>query len=113
MKAIHWSKKEKRIFKAVKNCLQQRFGNALCEIKVFGSRARGEHTPESDLDVMILLDVPVDWRIKREIRYLLAEISLEYDVLLSTRIFSTSEWQSPLFRITPLFNSIEREGILI
>jgi len=111
MKAIRWSKKEKEIFRALKRLLQQRFGNALCEIRVFGSRSRGEHTPESDLDIMILLDIPVDWRIRREIRYSLADISLEYDVLLSARIFSTSEWQSPLFRITPLFTSIEREGI--
>ncbi len=111
MKKIHWSKKEIEIFEVVKNCLRQRFGDALCEVRVFGSRARGEHTPESDIDVMILLDLPLDWHIKKEIHFLLADIDLKYDVIISARIFSSAEWQSPRFRITPLFNSIEREGI--
>ncbi|MFQ5646561.1 MAG: nucleotidyltransferase family protein [bacterium] len=91
--------------------MQQRFGDALKEIRLFGSRARGEHTPESDLDIMILLDIPVDWRLRKEIRYMLVDIDLEYEVLLSSQIFSVAEWQSPMFRITPLFKSIEREGI--
>ncbi len=113
MMATRWSKKEKEILEVLKNRLQQRLGGALSEIRVFGSRVRGEHTPESDLDVMILLNIPVDWQTRKEIRYFLAEISLEYDILLSARIFSVAEWRSPLFRITPLFKSIEREGIPI
>ncbi len=113
MEAVHWSKKEKEILAALKKQLQQRFGSAVKEVRVFGSRIRGEHTPESDLDVMILLSIPVEWQTRKKIRYLLAEINLEYDVLLSARIFSVAEWQSPLFRITPLFKSIEREGIPI
>lgn len=113
MKAICWNKKEKEVFEALKAQLQQRFGSALREIRVFGSRARGEHTPESDLDVMILLDIPVDWHIEKEIHFLLADIDLKYDTFLSARIFSTTEWHSSRFRITPLFESIEREGIRV
>jgi len=111
MKVIHWTKKEKQALEALKEQLRQRFGDAVKEIRAFGSRVRGEHTPESDLDVMILLDMPVDWRLEKEIHYLTADIDLEYDIVLSTRIFSVAEWQSSLFRITPLFKNIEREGV--
>ncbi len=110
---MYWDKKEKEIFSTLKRQLQEKYRNAVKEIRVFGSRARGEQTPESDIDIMVLLDMPVDWRIKKEIHSLLAEIDLEYDVILSARIFSVDQWQSPLFRITPLFKSIEREGVLV
>ncbi len=113
MKAICWDKRESEIFETLKKRLQQRFGGAVSEIRVFGSRTRGEHTPESDLDVMILLDMPVDWRIRKEVHFLIAGIDLKYDVFLSARVFSVAEWQSPRFRITPLFKSIEREGICV
>lgn len=111
MKIIRWSKKEKEALETLKNKLRERFGDALSEVRVFGSRIRDEHTPESDIDVMILLDTPVDWRLEKEIHYLLADINLEHDIFLSARIFSTHEWQSSRFRITPLFKAIEREGV--
>jgi uncharacterized protein len=40
---------------AVKVALRQRFGDRLAGVYLFGSRARGDHGADSDLDVAVLL----------------------------------------------------------
>lgn len=113
MKNRNWTQKEKQVFSALHEGLKSRFGEAFKEIRVFGSRIKGGYTSESDLDVVILLDTTIDWRSRKEIHFLLADINLEYDVILSARIFSLNQWKNPGFQVTPLFQSITREGILV
>ncbi|HEY6578427.1 MAG TPA: nucleotidyltransferase domain-containing protein [Rhizomicrobium sp.] len=40
----------------VKTALERRFGERLAAVYVIGSRARGEHRPDSDLDVAVVLN---------------------------------------------------------
>lgn len=44
----------------IKGTLRQQFGVA--RIAVFGSYARGEQTPTSDLDVLVEFERPIGWR---------------------------------------------------
>ena len=52
----------------IKETLEQRFGEALEGVYLFGSRARGEHRPDSDVDVAVVL---------RRVRGPLAAVDLE------------------------------------
>jgi predicted nucleotidyltransferase len=45
---------------ALQRRLQQRFGRRLKGLILFGSRARGEHTADSDADVAIVLAGPIE-----------------------------------------------------
>lgn len=56
------------------------YGERVKGIYLFGSRARGDHTPESDADVAVVLD-DADWDFWTE-KLRLADIS--YDFLMST-----------------------------
>lgn len=49
------------------------YGPRLKGIYLFGSRARGDHTPESDADVAVVLD-DADWNFWKE-KLLLADLS--------------------------------------
>jgi len=113
MKKTYRNNKEKEIFEVLRKLLQQKLGSTLTKIMVFGSYARKENTSESDIDIVILLDIPVDWQLKKEIHFLMADIDLQYDIVLSARVFSIVEWESSRFRSTPLFQAIEREGVTI
>ncbi len=48
----------------LKKRLLDRYGERLVRFIVHGSYARGEHTPESDIDIMISLNHPVDYQLK-------------------------------------------------
>ena len=51
---------------------------------LFGSRARGEAEPDSDMDVLLELDLErLDLATKRRIRRLAGEVSLKHSLLIS------------------------------
>ena len=78
---------------------------------MFGSRARGQATKESDWDILILLNrSQVNRILEKEFRDELFEVALEIGEPISTFVFSKSDWES-IHAITPLYQSIKREGI--
>lgn len=83
------------------------------QVILYGSRARREGTAESDWDLLVLLDGPVDDERKDKIRHRLYEIEWQCDEVLCSVVCSRDEWNSPHYQITPFHKNIEREGILL
>jgi uncharacterized protein len=52
--------------------VRRHFGARLCRIRLYGSAARGDWTPESDIDVLVLLDrvspADGDWLVNRAVK---------------------------------------------
>ena len=99
---------EEKALRALKEELSERYKPL--ELRLFGSKARGESSPDSDIDVFIVLR-QVNWQIEREIYDLCFEISLEHDVLISPIIFSEEELKGPAMKASPFLAAVEREGI--
>jgi predicted nucleotidyltransferase len=99
---------EEEAIRALKKELGQRYKPI--DMRLFGSKARGEGSPDSDIDVFIVLQ-EVNWKVEREIYDLCFEISLEHDVLISPIIFSKEELKDPAMRSSPFLAAVEREGI--
>ncbi|GAB5603376.1 nucleotidyltransferase family protein [Thermus sp. FJN-A] len=59
--------------------LQARFG--VRELAIFGSYARGEATPVSDVDLLVALERPLGWEIVDLRDYLEALLGLPVDLL--------------------------------
>jgi predicted nucleotidyltransferase len=55
-KAIALTKKEQRALNEYRNLLLRRFPGQMERLVLFGSKARGEATPGSDVDVLVVLD---------------------------------------------------------
>lgn len=80
------------------------------QIWAFGSRARGDATNESDLDVCVLVNnLTPDTR--REISDIAWEVGFEADVLISTVAFSFRDFHEGPQSVSPLVQTILREGI--
>jgi predicted nucleotidyltransferase len=77
---------------------------------LFGSKARGDFAPDSDLDLFIVLDNG-DWDIKDRIRFMAARLSLEYDVLLNTHILSRERWAELTRHQATLWREVQRDGV--
>lgn len=80
-------------------------------IVLYGSRARGDARPDSDRDLLVLLDGPVDRRREESIWDRLFDFDLETGELVSVIVQDHAVWDSSLYRIMPLRVDIEWEGI--
>ena len=80
---------------------------------LFGSKARGDAEPDSDIDLLVLTSCPVTTELRHEITHRLCGINLDYDVCLSRIAVSEEEWESGLIRHMPIQNNIEREGCMV
>jgi predicted nucleotidyltransferase len=87
------------------------YGERLVQMLLFGSQARGDAEPESDIDVLVVLQGPVDpgAEIARtgEVTALLA---LKHNVVIS-RVFISAEQFSE--EQSPLLLNVRREGIYV
>ena len=103
--------REQHIIGLIKNRIHTK--NPDAEIVLFGSRARGEATSDSDWDILILLnDLNVDINLEKEYREELFEVELETGEPISTFVFSKKDWETK-HRITPLYDNIKRDGIIL
>jgi len=81
------------------------------DIILFGSRARGEARPDSDWDLLILVDGLVDEQRKRAICHRLYEVERSAEEVLCPVVRSRQAWRSPLYRAMPFHQNVERDGI--
>jgi len=86
------------------------FAARVHQIVVFGSHARGEATPDSDVDVAIVVD-DLTGAEGRELAYLAGDILTEHDVLISTFTASTARMNELRARERLIAQDIARDGI--
>ena len=102
------SPKEKQALAALRSELQDKY--QIVDVKVFGSKARGTDTVESDLDVMIVLE-DLSPAIESEIDDLIFEINIEYSCLITALFFGREELERGPLTESPVYKKILQEGI--
>jgi predicted nucleotidyltransferase len=90
--------------------LRRRFDGEIQAVTLFGSRARGDAEPESDMDVLVVLTT-ADAPTVKEVRYLAGDVWLRHGVYLSTRVWSQAHWRRLEELQTLLYENIRRDGI--
>lgn len=74
--------------------LRRHFPHEVSKIILFGSRARGEGTPHSDIDLLIVLNTE-DYRLKRQVLDLSWEVMSDhhFKVFLSPIVFLKKDYE--------------------
>lgn len=103
--ARHLSRNERLALNAYKNYLLEKLPNQVERIVLYGSKARGDSTPDSDMDVLVV--VSGDSSIKREIESPGLELLMKYKTFIQSVWMSVEETQ----HWKPLLDSIWKEGV--
>ena len=81
------------------------------EVVLYGSRARGDATVDSDYDLLVLVDGEGSLGREERVRDCLYPIELETGAVLTVHLETRQRWNSPLFCAMPFVQTVEREGI--
>lgn len=106
------TEKEIEALQLFKKELQKKFADNIQELKLFGSKARGDAHKYSDVDVLVVLDKG-DWHDKSKVHAAATQVFLETDVDLSPKIFTSAVVQKLRAHGSPLLANIDREGISV
>ncbi len=90
--------------------LRRRYGDAVLDIRLFGSFARGGADEASDVDVAVVLE-SVDWETRRDVIDLATDTGLPHQLLLSPTVFDRETWETWRRQERALVLDIEREGV--
>lgn len=94
--------------------LQQKFGNSISKIILYGSYAREDYREDSDMDLMILTPLTESEikNIENEIYDISYNYCLEYNVTISVNIKNEEHFNYWLGAL-PYYDNIKKEGIVL
>ena len=101
---------EKKALDALKIELNDRY--ELIDLRIFGSKAKDLDTPESDLDVMVVLK-KLSPLLESEIDDLIFEINIKNDCLITAIFFDQKELEVGPLSESPIYKKISQEGIAL
>lgn len=80
------------------------------DVRVFGSRARGDAAPDSDLDIFVEVD-SLTPALRRQIDEIAWEVGFEQDYIIAPVVVTPEELEHGPLGASPLILNIEREGV--
>ncbi|MBF0505919.1 MAG: nucleotidyltransferase domain-containing protein [Nitrospirae bacterium] len=102
--------KDLKIAEKFKSLVAQRV--KVHEVKIFGSRARGNATEESDLDVLIVVD-HLDHALEKFISECAWEAGFPEDVVVVPIAISIDSMKSSALRESVFIKTVYREGVAV
>lgn len=99
------------ILTELRRCLEVLYGEQLVRMMLFGSQARGDAEPGSDIDVLVVLRGPVapcDEIAKTS--EITADLSLRQNEVISCVFVSEKQFQQER---SPLLINVRREGVAV
>lgn len=108
----HLTDKEKSSVQRFETAIKEMLFHNLILLEVFGSKARGDYKPESDMDVFVLVK-DFTPEIMEKIAAVTSDISIEQGVLISAVVLSEREYNNNRDANTLFVQELKRDGIVL
>lgn len=108
LEGIRLTTEERKSLQEISQVLKSRL--PVSRVILFGSKARGDAAPDSDMDLLVLTSCPVTGKLRDEISESLADINLRDDIVMSSISVSEEEWNNGLIHYAAIHREVERDG---
>jgi predicted nucleotidyltransferase len=78
---------------------------------LFGSQARGDARPDSDWDLLLLLNKPKKEQVDKDNAFKFVLMGWDYGTYLSVKIYTEEQWEKG--KMFPFYKNVEKDGIVI
>jgi predicted nucleotidyltransferase len=102
---------EKAVLEKFQSLLSKRV--RVNRITLFGSRARGNADPDSDMDVLVILDEPITTEAREAVSDCAWEAGIDNLVVVVPVVYSRDEWEEGPEQSSLLALAVKKEGIAI
>jgi predicted nucleotidyltransferase len=103
--------KQQKILKELKRIILEKEPSA--KVYLYGSRARGDMKPDSDWDLLILLNKEkITSEMEKNVTSALYDLEFEIGEVISPMVYAENEWNTK-HKVTPFYTNVMREGRLL
>ncbi|MBW1997537.1 MAG: nucleotidyltransferase domain-containing protein [Deltaproteobacteria bacterium] len=102
---------EKKAIREATRILKERF--PVREVILFGSKARGDSSEESDIDLLLLTSEPLHWKMRHAIIEALFDVEMKHNVVISIVVNTVFDWNEGICTVLPIHEEIDREGVAV
>ena len=96
---------------AIRDAVRTALAAIQCHVYLYGSRARGDAAPDSDYDVLVVVDdAKVDTALRRKVQDAVYPLCLANDAVITTHIMESTRYRSER---TPFLLNIRREAVAL
>lgn len=97
------------ILAELRHYLEALYGEQLVKVVLYGSQARGDARPDSDIDILIVLKEPFNYSAEIErISYIVAPICLEHNIVIGYAFVTQQLFQQGN---SGFLRNVRREGV--
>lgn len=97
---------ERRWVEEFRERIREALGPHLRDLRVFGSKVRGDDRDESDIDLLVLVDEK-----ERELAGQVVDIAMGISALLSPVVFDFDAYHSPKSRASGFYEEMRRDSV--
>ena len=90
------------------------FGEKLVDVILYGSYARGDYDSESDIDIMVKVNIDRHdlYEYRKKMSSVVSELSLENDILVSVHLQDNSIFEE-YKNVLPFYQTVTNEGVYV